>query len=104
MFLGVAYLECAREIADLKLAIGSDDSSTWSVNGREVIRVYAGRPVKQDENVSEPLTLKKGVNVLRFAVINGNGPSGACARFLDKAGKPVAEFTLLPAPPPGGER
>ena len=85
MFLGVAYVVAPEQMDGVKLAIGSDDSSVWTVNGNEVVRVYAGRGVDKDQDTSEAMTLKKGVNVVRFAVINGEGPTGACARFLDKS-------------------
>jgi hypothetical protein len=102
LFLALAYLVCDADLPDLTLAIGSDDSSLWRVNGQEVIRVYAGRGVDRDQNKSPPLTLKQGVNVLSAAVINGLGPAGLCARFLDKDGQPVKglKVTLTPPPPP----
>jgi len=102
LFLAATYVVCDAELPDLTLAIGSDDSSLWRVNGQEVIRVYAGRGVDRDQDKSPPLTLKKGVNVLSAAVINGLGPAGLCARFLDKDGQPVKglKVTLTPPPPP----
>jgi hypothetical protein len=99
LFLGVAYIVAPEQIDGAKLAIGSDDSSVWHLNGTEVIRIYSARGVDKDQDSSEKLTLKKGINVLRFAVINGEGPTGACARFLDKSGAPVKDITILTAPP-----
>jgi hypothetical protein len=98
LFLGVAYLTCEEDVADVKLAIGSDDSSAWRLNRKELIRVFAGRAVEKDQDTSPAVTLKKGVNVLTFAVINGDGPTGACARFQDKDGKPVTKFTVSVTP------
>lgn len=91
-FLGVTYIFCEQEIADVRLAIGSDDSSLWRLNGEEAIRVYASRALAQDQDRSGPLTLKKGMNVLMFALINVAGDAAACARFLDKEGRPVRSF------------
>ena len=71
----------------------------WRLNGKEVIRVYEGRAIDKDQDKSKPLTLKKGVNVLSFAVINGDGPAGAAARFLDKSGNPVKNLTISLTPP-----
>ncbi len=99
LFLGVAYVMAPEQMDGVKLAIGSDDSSVWTVNGNEVVRVYAGRGVDKDQDTSEAMTLKKGVNVVRFAVINGEGPTGACARFLDKSGNAVTGITIMSAPP-----
>ena len=68
---------------------------------------YAGRGVEKDQDKSQPVTLKKGVNVLYAAVINGGGPTGLCARFLDKEGNPIKnlEISLTPpaAPAPAAE-
>jgi hypothetical protein len=99
MYFGVAYILSTDQKDGVKLAIGSDDSSVWWLNGNEVIRVYSGRGVDKDQDQAENLTLKKGLNVLHFAVINGDGPAGACARFLDKGGNPVKEITILGGPP-----
>lgn len=43
------------------------------MNGKEVIRVYAGRDYDKDTDKSKPLTLKKGVNVVKVAVTQGDG-------------------------------
>jgi hypothetical protein len=99
LFLGVFYVVAEKDIENVKLSIGSDDSSVWRVNGKEVIRVYAGRDYDKDTDKSGPLTLKKGMNVVELAVTQGDGPSGAVARFLDKDDKPVKDIaiTLTPA-------
>jgi len=99
LFMGVAYIICDNDMPDVKLAIGSDDSSMWMLNGKEVIRVYEGRAVDKDQNTSPALSLRKGMNVLCFAVINGDGPAGACARFVDKDGNPIKSFTVSLTPP-----
>lgn len=90
LHLAAAYVVAEAEMPDLTLAIGSDDSSIWWLNGQEVIRVYAGRGYGPDQDRSaKPVALRKGGNVLLAGVINGGGPTGLCARFLDKAGNPV---------------
>lgn len=91
MFIAVTYIHCEEEITGLSLKIGSDDSSLWFLNGAEVLRVYSGRGLDRDQNSTpEPVTLKKGVNVLMACVINGEGPAGLCARFA----KPVTNFKV----------
>ena len=99
LFWGVAYVVADEDMSDVKLAIGSDDSSRWWVNGDEVITAYEARPVNPDDSMSKPIKLKKGVNEVRFAVINGGGESGACARFLDSNGKPVTNLVVSAVPP-----
>ena len=53
------------------------------------------RRMVEDDCVSQRLTLKKGRNVLRFALVNGPGLSDLCARFIDEQGKPVTGYTLV---------
>ena len=48
----------------------------------------------QDDGISQRLTLKKGRNVLRFALVNGPGLSDLCVRFLDEKGKPVTNYKV----------
>jgi len=87
------------DLNDLKLKIGSDDGSCWRLNDKEVIRVYAGRAYEKDQDVKGGLSLKKGLNVLRVGVINGDGEFGFCARFTDKDDKPVKNIRILLVPP-----
>ena len=47
-----------------------------------------------DDCVSKRITLKKGKNILRGAVINGPGMSDFCVRFIDENGKPVKNITV----------
>ena len=50
--------------------------------------------VVMDDVVSRRLTLKKGKNVIRGAVINGPGMSDFCVRFLDENGQPVKNLSI----------
>jgi hypothetical protein len=88
VFYGAAYLFVEQDVADLKLAVGSDDGSTWWLNGEQVAKSEETRGIGKDQNTSKPLALKKGRNVLVMAVTNKGGPASACARFLDRDGKP----------------
>jgi hypothetical protein len=47
-----------------------------------------------DDGVSKRLTLKKGPNVVRCAVVNGGGATDFCARFLDRKDAPMKNFTV----------
>lgn len=99
IFYGVAYVTVPEEMKDARLSIGSDDDSIWWVNGREVISAFGVRQTSTDDNVSKRLTLNKGVNVVRFAVIQGDGPSDCCARFFDARQKPVTNISVSLDPP-----
>ena len=78
----------------MRLAIGSNAASVWWVNGQEVIGIYGDRQTVIDDGVSKRLTLKKGPNVVRAAIVNGGGATDFCARFLDPNGEPVRGFTV----------
>jgi hypothetical protein len=56
--------------------------------------LFGDRRMVMDDVVSRPLTLKKGRNVIRGAVINGPGLSDFCIRILDAKGQPVRDITL----------
>ena len=86
--------EAPRDIANGRLAIGSNAASIWWLNGQEVIGIYNDRQTVIDDGVSKRLTLKKGPNVVRAAVINGGGATDFCARFLDADEKPLQRFTV----------
>ena len=47
-----------------------------------------------DDVVSKRLTLHKGPNIIRGAVMNGPGLSDFCVRFIDEIGAPVKNITL----------
>jgi hypothetical protein len=44
--------------------------------------------------MSKRLTLKKGRNILRGAVINGPGMSDFCVRFVDANGQPLTNLSI----------
>ncbi len=91
---GVTVLNCPEEIQDVRLAIGSNAASIWWLNGQELVGIYGDRQTVIDDGVSKRVTLKKGTNVLRCAVINGGGATDFCARFLTEDGKPVLGYTV----------
>ena len=99
LFISVVYVISEAEVPEVKLSIGSDDSSSWRVNGTEVLTVYGGRGAEPDQDQSSPFTLIKGTNVILASVINGTGPTGLSARILDKAGNPVKNVVVSLTPP-----
>ena len=78
----------------VRLAIGSNAASVWWVNGQEVIGIYGDRQTVIDDGVSKRLTLNKGPNIVRTAVVNGGGATDFCARFLDATDKPLKGYTV----------
>jgi hypothetical protein len=94
LFWIVTMVDCPNELKDVRLAIGSNAASVWWVNGKEAVGIYGDRQTVIDDGVSKRLTLKKGLNVVRCAVVNGGGATDFCARFLDKDDMPVKNFTV----------
>ena len=94
LFWAVTVVNCPQEMRGVRLAIGSNAASVWWVNGREVIGIYGDRQTVIDDGVSKRLTLNKGPNIVRAAIINGGGATDFCARFLDADDQPLKGFTV----------
>ena len=95
LFWGVTIIDCPEEIKDVRLAVGSNSASMWWLNGEEALLLSGDRRMVKDDCMSRRLTLKKGRNILRGAIINGPGMSDFCVRFLDEKGNPVTNFTII---------
>ena len=74
--------------------MGSNGASMWWLNNDEVLLLEGDRRMVEDDGVSHRLTLKKGRNTLRGAVINGPGLSDMCVRFVDEKGNPVTNYQI----------
>jgi hypothetical protein len=94
LFWAVAVVHSPQEMRGVRLAIGSNAASVWWVNGQEVIGIYGDRQTVIDDGVSKRLTLKKGPNIVRAAIVNGGGATDFCARFLDADDKPIKNITV----------
>jgi len=94
LFWAVTVIDCEEEIKDVRLSVGSNSASMWWVNGEEAVILSGDRRMVQDDCASHRLTLKKGRNILRGAVINGPGMSDFCVRFLDENRQPVTNFKV----------
>jgi hypothetical protein len=94
LFWAVTIVNCPEEMSNVRLAIGSNAASVWWINGQEVVGIYGDRQTVIDDGVSRRLTLQKGANIVRCAVINGGGATDFCARFLDAEDKPLKGFIL----------
>ena len=94
LFWAVAVVNCAEDINNVRMAVGSNSASMWWLNGEEAIVLSGDRRMVKDDCVSPRLTLKKGKNIVRGAVINGPGMSDFCVRFLDEKGQPVRNISV----------
>lgn len=94
LFHAVTVVDCPQEIQDVRMAVGSNSASIWRLNGEEAVTLFGDQRMVMDDCVSKRLTLKKGLNVIHGAVINGPGMSDFCVRFIDEEGEPVKGITL----------
>ena len=94
LFWAVTVIDCPEDIENVRLAVGSNSASMWWLNGQEALLLSGDRRMVEDDAMSPRLTLKKGRNVLRGAIINGPGMSDFCVRFLDEKGNPVINYSI----------
>jgi len=95
LFWAVTVINCPEDIENVRLAVGSNSASMWWLNGQEALLLSGDRRMVEDDAMSPRLTLKKGRNILRGAIINGPGMSDFCVRFLDEKGNPVTNYQLI---------
>ena len=95
LFWAVTVIDCEEDIENVRLAVGSNSASMWWLNGEEALLLSGDRRMVKDDAMSARLTLKKGRNILRGAIINGPGMSDFCVRFLDEKGNPVTNYKVV---------
>jgi hypothetical protein len=94
LFWAITIVDSPREIRNARMAVGSNSASMWWLNGNEAVILSGDRRMVMDDCVSKRLTLNKGRNVIRGAVVNGPGLSDFCVRFIDENGAPIKDITL----------
>lgn len=94
LFWAVTVVNSPVEMKNVRMAVGSNSASMWWLNGKEAVILSGDRRMVMDDCMSQRLTLNKGKNIIRGAVINGPGMSDFCVRFLDEKGQPVKDLTI----------
>jgi hypothetical protein len=94
LFWAVTVVNSPEEMKNIRMAAGSNSASMWWLNGEEALLLSGDRRMVMDDAVSRRLTLRKGKNIVRGAVINGPGMSDFCVRFLDEKGEPVKNIRI----------
>lgn len=95
LFWAVTIIDSPVEMRDVRLSIGSNAASVWWFNGKEVVGIYGDRQAVIDDGVSKRLTLKKGRNIIRAAIVNGGGATDFCARLLDANDTPIKNYSVV---------
>jgi len=94
VFWAVTVIDSPREMRNVRLAVGSNSASRWWLNGEVVTELFDDRRMVVDDVLSERVTLRKGRNVIRGAVINGPGLSDFCVRLVDESGAPIRDLKI----------
>lgn len=94
IFWAVTVVNAPEDMKNVRMAVGSNSASMWWVNGKEAVILSGDRRMVMDDCVSPRLTLNKGKNIIRGAIINGPGMSDFCVRFLDEKGQPIKNLTI----------
>jgi hypothetical protein len=95
LFWATTTIDSPREMTGVRLAIGSNAASRWWLNDQLVIALNDDRQSVIDDGVSRRVTLRKGRNVIRAAIINGGGATDFCARFLDEDDQPIQDLKIV---------
>jgi hypothetical protein len=90
----VTVVDCPEEMKNVRMTAGCNSASMWWLNGKEALMLSGDRDMIVDNVTSSRLTLKKGKNIIRGAVINGPGMCNFCVRFLDEKGSPVKNLSI----------
>ncbi|TMI86423.1 MAG: acetylxylan esterase [Bacteroidetes bacterium] len=90
----VTVIDCPEEMKNVRMTAGCNSASMWWLNGQEALMLSGDRDMIADNVTSQRLTLKKGKNIIRGAVINGPGMANFCVRFLDEKGVPIKNISI----------
>lgn len=94
LFWLVTVINCPEEIKNVRMTAGVNSGGMFWLNGQEALILSGDRDMIVDNVTSPLLTLKKGKNIIRGAVINGPGMCNFAVRFVDEKGLPVKNFSI----------
>jgi len=81
----------------VEVAMGSNDQGRLYINGKEAIKTTEGRTLDKDQDSAKDITLKKGVNVVVFKVINESNNWQGAVRFK-KGDQPIKNLKVQTKP------
>jgi hypothetical protein len=91
------YIQCDRELPGVIIAVGSNDEGRIYFNGVDIYAFNEPRPLELDADKGR-VTLKKGLNVIIFKVLNEQNSWQGAMRFLDKSGAPLTDLKIKLSP------
>ena len=93
----VTYLECETDKPDVIMAVASNDEGRIYFNGVDIYAFSEPRTLMLDTDKGR-ISLKKGVNVVVFKVINELNSWQGAMRLLDKTGAPLKGVKIKLSP------
>jgi hypothetical protein len=93
----VTYIECETEKQDVIMAVASNDEGRIYFNGVDIYVFSEPRPLMLDADKGK-VTLKKGLNVIVFKIINEQNAWQGAMRLLDKSGAPLKDVKIKLSP------
>ena len=93
----VTYIESEREQSDVIMAVASNDEGRIYFNGEDIYVFGEPRTLMLDADKGK-VTLKKGLNVVVFKIINEQGNWQGAMRLLDKGGAPLKDIKIRLSP------
>jgi hypothetical protein len=93
----VTYIECEQEIPDVMMSVGSNDQGRIFFNGVDIYAFTDARPLEIDADKGK-VTLKKGINVITFKIINESNSWQGSMRLTDMAGVPLKGAKIKSSP------
>lgn len=93
----VTYIECETDRPDVILAVASNDEGRIYFNGVDIYAFSEPRTLMLDADKGR-VTLKKGINVIVFKVINEQNSWQGAMRLLDKSGAPLKDIKIKFSP------
>ena len=93
----VTYLDCEEDIPEVTMTVGSNDQARIYFNGVDIYAFTDARTLELDGDKGR-VTLKKGVNVIVFKVLNVQNSWQGAMRLTDKSGSPLKGVKVKLAP------
>jgi hypothetical protein len=93
----VTYIECETEKPDVIMAVASNDEGRIYFNGVDIYAFSEPRTLMLDTDKGK-VTLKKGLNVIVFKVINEQNSWQGAMRLLDNSGAPLKDIKIKLSP------
>ncbi|MCI0747510.1 MAG: hypothetical protein L0Y58_19060 [Verrucomicrobia subdivision 3 bacterium] len=93
----VTYIESETEQSDAIMAVASNDEGRIYFNGVDIYVFGEPRTLMLDADKGK-VTLKKGLNVVVFKIINEQGNWQGAMRLLDKRGAPLKNVKIKLSP------